>query len=154
MTTVLHRIRAYLFPPADVERAVIDQSSYYDASRERLARMKAIDLAIDRERHAVATGVGSWASSTVSARDRAQLPHIVGSPGRRIHAWLPGLSVAEIIKIKDSATVEIVHHLFEDHHIVNVRPVQPLEPAVLSWPRPSLNADQQQQGSGGGPRRR
>lgn len=154
MTTVLHRIRTFLFPPVEDERAVIDQGAYYDASRERLARIKAIDLAIDKERHTVATAIGAWASSTVAARDRAKLPHIIGSTGRRVHAWLPGLSVAEIIKLKDAATVDIVHHLFEDHAIVGVRPVQPLEPAVLFWPRPSLNADQQQAAAGGGPRRR
>lgn len=154
MTTVLHRIRTFLFPPADDERAVIDQGKYYDASRQRLARMKAIDIAIGKERHAVATVVSSWASSTVSARDRAKLPHIVGSPGRRIHGWLPGLSTAEIMKLKDSASVDIVHHIFEDHHIIGVRPVQPLEPAALFWPRPVLNADQQQQGASGGSRRR
>jgi hypothetical protein len=150
----LHRIREYLFPSADDERAVIDQGAYYDVSRERLARMKATDIAIDKERHAVATVVSAWASSTVSARDRAMLSHIVGSPGRRIHAWLPGLSVAEIIKIKAAPAIDIVHHIFEDHAIVGVRPVQPLEPSVLVWPRPSLNPDQQQQSAGGGPRRR
>lgn len=154
MTTVLHRIRAYLFPPAEDERAVIDQAAYYDASRERLARMKTIDLAIDKERHAVARHVGAWASDTVSSRDRAKMPHIIGTTGRRIHAWLPGLSVAEIIKLKDAPSVDIVHHIFEDHPIIGVRPVQPLEPALLFWPRPSLNADQQQQAAGGGPRRR
>lgn len=150
MSVLMQRIRAYLFPWAIDERAVIDQGAYYDAAHTRLARIKAID----KKRHRVATLVGGWASSTVAARDRAKVPSIIGSPCRRIHAWLPGLSVAEIMKLKESPTIDIAHHLFEDHAIIGVRPVQPLEPALLFWPRPTLNTDQQQTAAGGGPRKR
>lgn len=153
MITVLHRVRAFLFPPA-AERTVIDQGAYYDGARARLARMKAIDLTIDKERHRVATLVGGWANTTVSNRDRARLPHIVGPIGRRIHAWLPGLSTSEIMKLKAAPSLDIVHHIFEDHAIIGVRPVQPLELALLFWPRPLLNGDQRDGAGGSGPRGR
>lgn len=151
----MHRLLDFLGVAPDPEPTVIaPQSEWYDASRERLSRMKASDLAIAKERGRVGRLVGIWASDTVTDRCRAIFPRVVGKDGAAIAAWLPGLTSAEIKMLASAPALDVEHHVFGGHQISGVRPVQPLDPVLLFWPRPSLNADQQAAAAGGGPRRR
>lgn len=155
ITAFLHRLLDRLGVPPEPEPGVIaPQSAWYDASRERIARMHASDLAIAKERARISQLVGAWASATVLQRCRATFPRVVGRDGAAIALWLPGLNTAEIMKIASSPALDVEHHVYGGQQLAGVRPVQPLEPCLLFWPRPSLNADQQAASAGGGPRRR
>lgn len=155
ISAFVHRLLDRLGVAPEPEPAVIArQAEWYDASRARIARMHATDLAIAKERARIGRLVGVWASDTVAQRHRATFPRVVGRNGAAIALWLPGLTTAEIMKIASSPALDVEHHLYGGQQLAGVRPVQPLEPCLLFWPRPSLNADQQAAAAGGGPRRR
>jgi len=132
------------------DRVVIDQASHYDAMEANCRRLRALDLAVEKEQQRIAVTVGSWARDTVSKRDRAVVPRIIL---REIAAWLRGLSAPEIICLASASAFDVKHHLFGDQRIAGVRKVQPLAESVLVWPRPKLVADlDNERGAGGGPR--
>jgi hypothetical protein len=132
------------------DRVVIDQKSHYDAMEANCRRLRALDLAVEKEQQRIAVTVGSWASDTVSNRGRAVIPRSVR---REVAAWLPGLSAKEVMALARASAFDVKHHLFGDHQIAGVRKVQPLVESVLVWPRPKLVADpDNERGAGGGPR--
>lgn len=134
----------------ETDRVVIDQQSYFDAVEGNARRIRALDLAVEREQECIALVVGSWARDTVRNRGRVVIARIVG---RDIAAWLPGLSATEIMCVSTASAFGVRHHLFGADRISGVRPVQPLPESVLVWPRPQLVVDpQSDRGAGGGPR--
>jgi hypothetical protein len=131
-------------------RVVIDQKSHYDRMEANCRRLRALDLAVEKEQQRIAVTVGSWARDTVSNRARAVIPRIVL---RDAATWLPGLCAEQIMTLARASAFDVRHHIFGDDRISGVRPVQPLPEAVLIWPRPKLVADpDNERGAGGGPR--
>jgi hypothetical protein len=132
------------------DRVVIDQKSHYDAMEANCRRLRALDLAVEKEQQLIAVTVGSWARDTVSNRARAVIPRSVG---RDVAAWLPGLSAEEVMALSRASAFDVRHHIFGDERIARVRRVQPLPETILIWPRPKLVADpDNERGAGGGPR--
>jgi len=132
------------------DRVVIDQKSHYDAMEANCRRIRALELAIEKERKRIALTVGSWARDTVYNRERAAIPRSVR---RDVAAWLPGLNADEIMNLARASAFDVRHHIFGDERIAGVRRVQPLPEALLIWPKPRLVADpQSERGAGGGPR--
>ena len=155
ISAFIHRLLDFLgVAPEHKPAGVVRQAEWYAASRERLARMQASDLAIAKERARVSSLVSVWASATVLQRHRATFPRVVGRDGTAIALWLPGLNTSEIMKIAVAGALDVEHHIYGGEQLAGVRPVGPLEPVLLFWPRPSLNADQSAAAAGGGPRRR
>jgi hypothetical protein len=130
-----------LRPQPEGPVAIASQSDWYEASLRSLAAESALNVKIAKEHHRVAQLVSAWATTTVSQRHRATFPRVVGSEGSAIAAWLPGLTTAEIMKIKDAPVVDIDAHLFTENPILGVRAVQPLPETPLFWPRPKLKAE-------------
>jgi hypothetical protein len=138
-------------PTTADDRVVIDQKSYYDGLEENCRRIRALELAVEKDRGGMAIAVGSWARDTVSKRARAVIPRTVR---RDVAAWLPGLAAEEIMNLARAAAFDVRHHIFGDDRIAGVRKVQPLPEAMLIWPKPRLIVDpKDERGSGGGPRR-
>jgi hypothetical protein len=132
------------------DRVVIDQKSHYDRMEANCRRLRALDLAVEKEQQRIAVTVGSWASDTVCKRGRAVIPRSVR---REVAAWLPGLSAEEVMALARVSAFDVKHHLFGEDRIPGVRKVQPLVESVLVWPRPKLLAvPDNERGAGGGPR--
>lgn len=93
------------------DRVVIEQASYYDAMEARCRRSHELDRAVEKEHHHNAAAEGSWARNTVSTRQRAVIPSIVRGD---ITAWLPGLSVDEIMRLASAPAFSVKHHLSGD----------------------------------------
>jgi hypothetical protein len=135
---------------ADDDRVVIDQKSYYDEMEANCRRIRALDLAIEKEQERIAVTVGSGTRDTVSKRSRAVIPRIVL---RDVAAWLPGLFAEEIMALARAPAFDVKHHIFGSERIPRVRKVQPLPEAMLIWPKPRLVGDPNaERGAGGGPR--
>lgn len=132
------------------DRVIIDQKLHYDAMEANCRRLRALDLAVEKDQQRIAVTVGSWARDTVSKRARAVIPRIVL---RDVAAWLPGLSADEIMRLAVASAFDVKHHIFGDDRIPGVPPVQPRPESVLIWPRPKLVEDpRDDRGASGGPR--
>lgn len=130
----------------------IDQQSHVDVMEANVKRLRALNMAVEKERERIAIAVGSWSRDTVSCRDRVAIPRVVG---RDIMVWLPGLNAQEVISLANASAFDVKHHLFgpADERIIGIRPVQPLAECSLVWPKPKLVQDPfADRSAGGGPR--
>jgi hypothetical protein len=151
---MLKRLLSRLLPTP--EAAVIDQSTYWDASERRLREMRENLRQEELCRRTTALQIGSWARDTVCRRERAPYPPRMM---REILFWLPGLTAQEIIYLSKAPPTAVRAHVYgdEDGRIAGVRAVQPLQHGgALVFPKPAVKPaeDMRDRSSGGGPKQR
>jgi hypothetical protein len=120
-------LKRMLAPPSIADdRVVIDQESHYDRMEANCRRLRALDLAVEKEQGRIAVTVGSWARDTVSKRDRAQIQRTVR---REVAAWLPGLSAEEVMVLARASAEDLARH----SPALDDKDPTDLVPAVREW---------------------
>jgi hypothetical protein len=138
--------------PAAPDTIVVDQAAYYDSLDRRQQRWREDEEEAERQRLRIAFVVWEWARDVVRYRCKRPLPPVLPRTGV-VREWLDGLYVQEIFALSNADGYAIMHHVYGDDAITNVRRVQKLPASELRFPEPKAEQDTGRPGAGGGPRR-
>ncbi|MHB8270996.1 hypothetical protein [Bradyrhizobium sp.] len=132
-----------------VDRCVIDMEPYRSSIKRLDEDLRELAKSQDR----VAGLVRAWALDCISRRGKAPLPTRLPKDCAVIPLWLDGLYVAELYQLSKADRFAILHHIYGEHRIDDVRPVQELRPIDLVFPPPVSAVDPKSHvGAGGGPK--
>ncbi|GLH79760.1 hypothetical protein SSBR45G_46690 [Bradyrhizobium sp. SSBR45G] len=132
MSIIARLLKAFRSAERD-DRVVIDQTAYFDRLSDERRRQRRIAEENDRYEFGMAKLARNWASTTLELRRRERLPTKLPAA---VQAWLPGLTVQELIVLSKASHDAIQAHLFGGKNLAGVRAVQPLDECVLVFPKP------------------
>jgi hypothetical protein len=139
--------------PAPPETVIVDQGAYFDSLKLRQQRWQEDEEEEERQRQRVAYMVWEWARDVVRKRTKLPLPPKLPR-NDVVRDWMNGLFVQEIFALSKSDGFAIMHHIYSDIRIENVRPVQKLPESALRFPAPQPEPDCSRPGASGGPGRK